>query len=158
MGDDLLTKILKFEQSVYGEGTGFKFMDVYEYLQNDGCLKDFFLEEIRNNGGKNWRSYTCPYKQKIDKIVIDTTNGYDGDFQMSIDSYFKYFEYIKLQETRQASRIAQKFATAALVISIVVGAFSCYFSWEQIKIMSDPAPQKVEIVDTDNIFLQGFEK
>ena len=61
-------------------------------------------------------------------ISIPTENGSTTKYMLSFEDAFRLLEHDELQEARQSSKDAKKFATIAIIIAIVVGLFDIGFS------------------------------
>jgi len=93
----------------------------YAY-ENIGCgLTD---EKVKQHLEKQGLCFNTSHKQKVfgkvfnfilENIGLEVVG---GPYSMRCEAYFRYLEYIALEEARQSSRNATYFATAAIFISL----------------------------------------
>lgn len=62
------------------------------------------------------------------EISVPTPNGSTIKYTLSFEDAFRLLEHDELQEARQSSKDAKRYATIAIIIAIVVGGFDIGFS------------------------------
>lgn len=93
----------------------------------------FTLREIKRDLSLSNSQFGFLQRERVGADVFtdmgehrDIGKGSEQVLMLSFEGKFKLLEYIELQEARRASRIATWFATAALLISILVAAYQIF--------------------------------
>ena len=115
MRTDIIVEILRYGKTKKpGKELGFVFDDISTYLKGLGFTMD--LGDIHTLN-----------------IILDSCFILSqGLYVMKADGYFSLLEYEELEEARESSKHANKWATIALIVSIVATVCSIGFSLKQI--------------------------
>ncbi len=148
MTDDLIVEILKYGKTKKpGKEQGFVMNDIVNHLKGLGFKMD--LEETTTLNVIMGRCFM---------INIPST----GQYVMTADGYFTLLEYQELQEARESSKSANKWAVIALTISIVATLSSIGFSVKQIytptEIKSEQVDQITQTINKQNILIDSLLK
>lgn len=101
------------------------------------------FDECNNFLKGNYSELTNRSKQDLIGDVtarVQTPHGERGGAEkrrLKIESYFHLLEHEVLEEARASSKTALRYATFALIVSIVVGAFSIFFQIYQLNTTSE---------------------
>lgn len=104
-------------------------------MEEDFHIK--FLKDIRDNP-KTHQELEELYPNEWPSITSEITGDRllseykDHKLHLSFNSRFKLLEYEELKEARKSSRQAMKVARWAIIISIITGISSIYFSYKQL--------------------------
>jgi hypothetical protein len=75
----------------------------------------------------------------IQEVALPTSSSTDRKWALKMDSYFRYLEYVELQEARTNSRSAFRMSLAAIFIALV----SLAVGWKgtaDVRVVNQPAP------------------
>jgi hypothetical protein len=123
--EDLHIAILKFGRAQDRLENGITFEELKDHINkrgydvNEERLKAYFSE-----------SYETIDRKKRGNPLKAIEEGLR--FSLSIESTFRMIDYEEFKCANRNSRIATRFATAALLVSILSTGFSIYFSNKQI--------------------------
>ena len=108
--------------STVDENAGITLLELKERLELDEGELRSLVQHIHQQDifKENARASVLHIPDRYSEIILI----------MSLDDKFRLLEYQELKEARQSSKIATRFATAALAVSIFVGIFSIYFSYQ----------------------------
>ena len=123
--EDLHIALLKFGRDKLENGITFE--ELCQHIKNRGYevsderLKAYF-----------WDNYETLDRQERGSPSKAIEKGLK--FSLTVESTFRLIEYEEFKSANRSSRIATRFATAALIVSILAIAFSIYFSNKQLDV------------------------